>query len=455
MGRKLPMECPAAPEKAFEDFEKERICQTTYHIELVTPLFGGGAVPGENDPVTLIRGPGIRGNLRFWWRATRGAKFKNIDDLRKREGEIWGTASYPSPVTIIIKDETKSKGEQWARYELDQKKRGVKSLPKPIDKNFKMYALFPFKGKAEKGIIIEQPSIVTTKASFNLVLKWPRNIDLFMEIEAAVWAWVNFGGLGARTRRGCGALYCSTLSPSWENVNSLKNWYKRCLDKYSIELPTETRGWPTLPTHEEILLKTKNNRVNVMKPLEAWSKTIEALENFRQGTGIGRRSKNKGKYGRSLWPEADSLRNITGQAQKSFQNRITGNKDAFPRAEFGLPIVFHFKDGSPKGNDPADCELLPPCDLERMSSPLILKPLAVSPDQAVSIILPLRTNLPGGVTVKYTDASNKVRKKFLGEDYISGSHLSAYTNSPLRFASSSGSALEAFLEYARSREGFC
>jgi hypothetical protein len=90
-----------------------------------------------------------------------------------------------------------------------------------------------------------------------------------------------------------------------------------------------------------------------------------------------------------------------------------------------------------------------------MSSPLILKPLAVSPDQAVSIILPLRTNLPGGVTVKYTDASNKVRKKFLGEDYISGSHLAAYTNSPLRFASSSGSALEAFLAYARSREGFC
>ena len=64
MGRKLTMECPAAPENAFEVFEKERVCQTTYHIELVTPLFGGGAVAGENDPVTLIRGPGSRGNLR-------------------------------------------------------------------------------------------------------------------------------------------------------------------------------------------------------------------------------------------------------------------------------------------------------------------------------------------------------------------------------------------------------
>ena len=442
MGRKLPMECPAAPEKAFEDFEKERICQTTYHIELVTPLFGGGAVAGENDPVTLIRGPGSRGNLRFWWRATRGAKFENIDELRKREGEIWGTASYPSPITInvnIINDSVVK--ESWHDYrgKLNRSVRGVRGV---ID-----------------FIVREQMKIkdvkITTSAKFSLTISWPKNNNLKDDIEAAVWAWVNFGGLGARTRRGCGAMYCSKLSPSPKEVDSLKNWYKRCLDKYSIELPPETRGWPTLPTHEEILLKTKNNRVNVMKPLEAWAKTIEALGNFRQGTGTGRRSKNTGKYGRSLWPEADSLRNITGQAHKSFQNRITGNKDAFPRAEFGLPIVFHFKDGSPKGNDPADCELLPPCDLERMASPLILKPLAVSPDQAVSLILPLRTKLPGGVTVKYTDASNKVRKKFFGEDYIRGSHLAAYSNSPLRFASSSGSALEAFLVYARSKEGFC
>ena len=442
MGRKLPMGCPAAPEKAFEDFEKERICQTTYHIELVTPLFGGGPVPGENDPVTLIRGPGIRGNLRFWWRATRGAKFENVEELRKREGEIWGTASYSSPVTIdvnIMKDPDAKKSWHDYRNKLNRSAREVIDF-----------------------IVREQMNIknveITKSAKFNLVISWPKNINLKDDIEAAVWAWVNFGGLGARTRRGCGALYCSTLSPSPKDVNSLKDWYKRCLDKYSIELSTETRGWPVLPDHIKILIH-KNNRG--VAPLEAWAKSVNAMQKFRQGLGIGRQRKSGGGAGRSLWPEADSLRNITGQAHKSFQNRITGNKDAFPRAEFGLPIVFHFKNGPRKGErwrpgyDPADCELLPPCDLERMSSPLILKPLAVSPDQAVSIILPLRTNLPGGVTVKYTDASNKVRKKFLGEDYISGSHLAAYTNSPLRFASSSGSALEAFLAYARSREGFC
>ena len=61
MGRKLPMECPAAPEKAFEDFEKERICQTTYHIGYYLFL---GVLSGKMTRY-LNQGPGIRNNLRF------------------------------------------------------------------------------------------------------------------------------------------------------------------------------------------------------------------------------------------------------------------------------------------------------------------------------------------------------------------------------------------------------
>src|SRR5689334_14246615 len=61
--------------------------------QLITPLYGGGVTPGEADPVTIIRATEIRGNLRFWWRATRGRLFG--DDrvaMLKREGEIWGAA---------------------------------------------------------------------------------------------------------------------------------------------------------------------------------------------------------------------------------------------------------------------------------------------------------------------------------------------------------------------------
>ena len=47
----------------------------TRSYELMTPLFGGGAKPGRADSDLVIRGSGIRGQLRFWWRACRGGQF--------------------------------------------------------------------------------------------------------------------------------------------------------------------------------------------------------------------------------------------------------------------------------------------------------------------------------------------------------------------------------------------
>ncbi len=50
-----------------------------YDVLLATTMFGGGVDAGSqdvatNDPVTPIRGTEIRGQLRFWWRATRGRR---------------------------------------------------------------------------------------------------------------------------------------------------------------------------------------------------------------------------------------------------------------------------------------------------------------------------------------------------------------------------------------------
>ena len=59
----------------------------TYDIEVITPLFGGGVEAGVNDPITLIRPSSIRGHLRFWWRATRGAAFSTAAEMRQREAK--------------------------------------------------------------------------------------------------------------------------------------------------------------------------------------------------------------------------------------------------------------------------------------------------------------------------------------------------------------------------------
>ncbi|KPL80188.1 type III-B CRISPR module RAMP protein Cmr1 [Herpetosiphon geysericola] len=68
----------------------------TRSYKLITPLFGGGVEAGLNDPLTPIRASGIRGQLRFWWRAIRGGGYSSVDDLRAKEAEIWGSAGTSS-----------------------------------------------------------------------------------------------------------------------------------------------------------------------------------------------------------------------------------------------------------------------------------------------------------------------------------------------------------------------
>ncbi len=81
--------------------------------ELITPLFGGGVKAGETDPITVINGKSVRGQLRFWWRATRGGQFGKLPDpitkLREAEVAIWGAASIEeknlaSKVEVTLQD---------------------------------------------------------------------------------------------------------------------------------------------------------------------------------------------------------------------------------------------------------------------------------------------------------------------------------------------------------------
>lgn len=96
------LDCPDAPVLKADELHPDTITKT-YTTTVITPLFGGGVEAGMNDPTTLIRPSSVRGHLRFWWRATRGARFQTIAELRQREGEIWGTTDNPSPISIEVK----------------------------------------------------------------------------------------------------------------------------------------------------------------------------------------------------------------------------------------------------------------------------------------------------------------------------------------------------------------
>lgn len=111
------------------------------------------------------------------------------------------------------------------------------------------------------------------------------------EIEAALWAWINFGGLGARTRRGCGSLYCETFSPKEQEVSKERfdQWFKEKICQYAISIPEVPREWATLSW--EFRLQNKASQTHV-----SWTRTMDTYIEFRKKHNI-----QNGEAGRSYY----------------------------------------------------------------------------------------------------------------------------------------------------------
>jgi CRISPR-associated protein Cmr1 len=424
-----------------------------YRIQLITPIFGGGVNAGENDSVTPVRPSSIRGHLRFWWRASRGAKSKNIAQLFDREGEIWGTADNPSPVTIrVIQSDSDSLGQRKASDFFGfQNKYGPES-----------YVLFPARDKGY--------TLLKEGFTFQLNICWPKQDklqhlreienaklrrekkpqkaekieDISSDVDAAVWAWTNFGGIGSRTRKGCGALFCQETAP--RDVASIEKWYRENLPGFGTG-QQQGQDWPTMP--DKILIGS-----TVGKPIDQWAEVIEVMRTFRQGAGVGRNPGSSGGArmpGRSRWPEPEAIRRLTRARLPKHQRLAAIPDNAFPRAEFGLPIVFHFKDGQEKKErysefrDPPESELYP-AGSKRMASPVILRPVAFG-DGRRSVPLIMRL-----VTKPLKNVELKVRGETIhsaGSEEIRGPRLVDYRSSPMSGLTEDGSALEAFVNFAK------
>lgn len=432
--------CPDVPaQRSSERTTRE------YRISLAAPMFGGGVKAGEPDETLPIRATAIRGQLQFWWRATRGAGFATHNDLFARHGEVWGTTEKGSPVEIDIRKVETSPRETCARYEWNpQARRGQGGWRLiwhlPFATSALPYALFPFQGnppRSRNATPEEPPADFIQTGSFTLRVRYPEG--LCEDVETAVWAWVNFGGLGARTRRGCGALLCQELAP--KDYSDLSRW----LNAGAGSVAAAIRDWPTLPANVFVAGKMSN-------PLEAWKKVIGLLQHFRQGAGFARnRGQHNNHPGRSRYPEPETIRRVIGRRSGQHPRLPHIPDDAFPRAELGLPIVFHYQGHG----EPPDTVLYPANGpdgqpRERMASPLILKPLALANGGAVPLIMRLLTPLLTGVDLRQGKDSLPIPQ----EPVIRNVRLATYADSPLA-STATGSALDAFIAFAcQPAQGF-
>jgi CRISPR-associated protein Cmr1 len=365
------------PPRDFSTEPGPGIWRESFEVTTLTPIYGGGVKAGEPDPLMPVRASAIRGQLRFWWRLLKQhhpEKPLTGAALFEAEREIWGgmaesNKDYASKVRVRVHD---LKGKRTPiPYREFMSRQGNSDIG---------YALFPAQDNPDS-------KIIEAGLGFTLTLEYPA--ELKVEITEVLSWWSSFGGIGARTRRGLGAIQVKGLA----QVTEVSHYGCKLIVRDDLAVP---------------------------KSVDAWHQAIKLMRNFRQGEK-GRNRANQNPPGRSHWPEPESIRAITGRYRIKAGGNISfepdnPNRRDFPRAAFGLPIIFHFKNikhDDEKKNlrkdqafDPDDCELKP-TDYDRMASPLILKPVALPNGQFVPMALRLPIDHLTDLRLKLRNAKTK------------------------------------------------
>lgn len=399
----------------------------SYDLVTTTRMFGGSADNAARSDTLVIRPTAVRTELKRWWRALR--RDPSPEALWKEESLLWGTASATgsrrSRVEVRVRVD---RANLTSRRAIDVQGRDSSDSPYG-------YAMWP--GDMGQGTTVHtrMPGV-----SFELRLTAPS--ASFDSLEPAVLAMVAFGGIGGRTRRGCGSLGFSGGEPLRARLPHTANDVRAFL----------------APMLEESAVGIDHGRLSGSRAVwaqtprpgaeSAWKEALDWLKVFRQGDADGRPAR-AGKYGRSKWPEADSLRNATGKWSNGHAPRHPSSS-SWPRAEFGLPIPIKF---APKDShhEPGASELVwsdaAGKEHPRLASPLVLKPLQLAGGGFVALGLWLnRRTPPGGSVHPKGGHGARAASPF-------GAALPSEAAALYRPLQGRDSVAEAFIHWVRSRGG--
>jgi len=373
-------------------------------LRLITPMFGGGYKAREVDPLLPIRPAAIRGHLRFWWRATAGARYTSVAELHKAETELWGGASTkdnPAVGKVAIQVQILSAGEK-APY------RQVAPESRPKEGPLHGYFLFPFQEQKKQNI---PAAVGRRQVSFQLRLMLDASLSEAQraEVRTALKAWIAFGGVGARTRRGCGALtVVGANANQWLlPTRGLAEW---------LEMPRDAASdhdWTTLAGARGFITLTKNAE-------DAWRELGQFWARFRKGHFAQAYSPMSGGKWRDYRQVLCQLRN-------------QGNTLRLAKPFLGLPIIYQEIKGA---KNLCFTGTLEPAQSGRMASPVILKPIALQGGEFGALVLVMHAPKPAKIRVN-------------SEEYA----LAAPTKDPVLQALGANDVLDAVLKGAKQHFG--
>lgn len=345
---------PTIDPKGLEDREIVQV-----RLKLMTPMIGGGTTAGQVDPHWPIRASSVRGHLRWWWRASRGALYETLEEMASAEAALFGGISETDdPDAESHGDgggahEHQSHGKEgkskmkWGAVKIeiqdikaaepfkvvDDPKAKMRVVTKALEK-YKIpgYALGPMNGSRPLSEITFLRECEFTVRLAENPTQTRLSDEQINEVKQALALWILLGGIGARTRRGFGALMPSDKD-SQNFVNSFElNVLKQ--DQVSLKEITSVHG-------AKLLAKTWDD------PFTAWAHAIHTYQCFRKAEFPHFKNPKADRIysdrnQRTPWPEADMIRQIFNKNKKPLNpaHRTEGPYH-FPRAVFGLPIQFN------------------------------------------------------------------------------------------------------------------
>ncbi len=340
----------------------------TLELRLITPMFGGGYATGQVDELLPIRPAAIRGHLRFWWRATAGARYASVDELYTAETDLWGSAST---------SERSAAGKVAIRVEIPNSGSGQSvpygdTAPKATPKEGPLHSYFLFPFQPQQG----KPAATGRKdVSFRLTLTLHPDLngDQKAEVRAALKAWIAFGGVGARTRRGCGALTVVGQNASqWlPPAQNLAQWLP--VPKSAANPP----GWTTLAGARGIFAPMPDAE-------RAWRELGRFWARFRKGHF----AKDYSPMSGSQW--ADYRQVLCRLSEQRGKVRLA-------KPFLGLPIIYQEIKGAKNLCFVGSVE---PAESGRMASPVILKPIALQGGQYGALILVMNAPKPRQIQIQ-------------------------------------------------------
>ena len=436
---------PAPKIEALHSSFAQQWVTETREYEVITFFMGGGVEPYEADPITTIRAAEIKGLLRYWWRAIRGGTSNgSLAEMREREAEIWGWSGMEiekdgekkrlgqSKVHVEVEIVDEGRFEEFDRDEQGQirtrwnRRKHREEQIRLGDPQSKFgYVAFPLRDRLDAGVQVG--------VRFKIYIRYPS--ECRDEVEAVLWAWEIFGGIGARTRRGFGALRRIDKGAQYPPCAAVQRQIRSRLQKYAQgKWPDNV---PYLSPDMGLALRFRHS-----DPYQVWLQLIDALHSFRQ-------YRTKGRFGRSLWPEPDEIRVLFGTRKRGYKLshpmlKYVQAKDQdqfiFPRGQMGLPIVFQFKDEG--AGDPPKSILEGPGNVQRWASRLILKPIPCQEDGFVGLAAVLNGPVLVAGMLKEREGSRKRQVVFDHEDSDWAKYVQPLQGNP--------DVLQAFLRFLQT-----